>query len=106
MDAVGEVYAEEPENCNVCCDASELTTTSEEKAVAVELSETLIAKFEFPLIGTYLLESAKLEISDFNEFNSLATLANAEISVCLVVLSSSSIFFLGTVSASTKLSTI
>ena len=106
MDAVGEVYAEEPENCNVCCDASELTTTSEEKAVAVELSETLIAKFELPLTGTYLFQLAIEDRSAFSKFSSLAKLANAEISVCLTVLSSSSMFFFGTVSASTKLSTI
>ena len=70
MDAVGEVNAEEPENCSVCCDASELTITSEEKAPAVALSETLIARFECPLTGSYLLEFARLERSNFKEFNS------------------------------------
>ena len=70
-------------------------------------NDPLIAeKLEFPLTGTYLFELAIEERSVLSKFNSLAKLANAEISVCLTVLSSSSIFFFGTVSASTKLSTI
>ena len=50
----------------------ELITTSEENAVAVELSATEIDIAVLPLVGTYLLELAKEERSVLREFNSLA----------------------------------
>ena len=106
IEAEGEVYAEDPENSRVCCDAKDTTLISESKLLAVELSDTDIDNAEFALDGTYLLEFARESKSVFSELNSLTTSAKVDISVSFVALSSLNIFFLGIVSASTKLSTI